>query len=89
MRPVRNCDVSSRHDITNYHEIPAAKNGVIDMTQIKVKAMYASEVFDVSQEAKHVLGNEVITIETPNTRPGLTYDFYESDDLTGLMNSVH
>lgn len=77
-----------KRDITDYLEIPKAANGIIDLTKIQVKAMYASEVFNVDRGAKLVLDKDRIYIETANTREGLIYDFYEANDLNGLMNTV-
>lgn len=77
-----------KRDITDYLEIPKAANGIIDLTKIQVKAMYASEVFNVERGAKLVLDKDRIYIETANTREGLIYDFYEANDLNSLMNTV-
>lgn len=77
-----------KRDITDYLEIPTATNGIIDLTKIQVKAMYASEVFNIERGAKLVLEKDRIYIETANTREGLIYDFYEANDLSSLMNTV-
>ena len=77
-----------KRDITDFLEIPKAANGIIDLTKIHVKAMYASEVFNVERGAKLVLEKDRIYIETATTREGLIYDFYEANDLKSLMNSV-
>lgn len=88
VRIVKNGGSSVKHDITDYLVIPKAENGIIDLTKIQVKAMYASEVFSVERGAKLILGKDRIHIETANTRKGLIYDFYEATDLSNLMNSV-
>ena len=88
VRIVKNGGSRVKHDITDFLEIPKAENGIIDLTKIQVKAMYAAEVFNVERGAKLILENDRIYIETANTREGLIYDFYEADDLNNLMNAV-
>jgi len=88
VRIVKSGGTSVKHDITDYLVIPKAENEIIDLTKIQVKAMYASEVFNVGRGAKLIFGKDRIHIETVNTRKGLIYDFYEASDLSNLMNTV-
>ncbi len=71
-------------DITDYLDIPAAVNGVIDLGAATVKAKYANEALDTANGAEVRLTAEDPVLKTVKTRPGLVYRLYEGASLGEL-----
>ena len=81
---VKTVDATS-YDITEFLDIPAADaNGVINLGDATVKDAIVKEVLDPEEGAELELTSENPSITTAETRPGLTYTFYEGATLEGM-----
>jgi len=80
--------VKGDNDITEFLDIPSAVEGVIDLTQATVKAEVVAEVLDAEKGAEVQLGGDEPTITTSETKPGLTYAFYEGVSLEELTQKA-
>ena len=80
--------VAGGYDITAYLDIPAAVDGVIDLSQAVVKSEVAAEILDPEAGAEIALDAAEPSIKTARTKPGLTYDFHESVSLEALLNAI-
>lgn len=79
--------MSNGHDIRSYLDLPAVKNGEIDLSQATVKE-------EIVKEALTGEGSEVTldaanpTITTAKTIPGLTYTFREGTSIEALSGKT-
>lgn len=73
-----------RIDISGLLSLPRLENGMIDLSKAEIKPEIMAEILDIGQGAKVNLDSGSITIETVNTREGLTYEFFDADSLEGL-----
>ena len=77
------------YDITEFLLIPAADaNGVINLGEATVKDEIIEEVLDPEEGAVLVLTPENPSITTAETRPGLTYTFYEGTTLQNMTQKA-
>ena len=74
-------------EIQGYLDIPAAVGGVIDLANATVKEEIVKETLDPEKGAEIELDAANPTIKTAATKPGLTYEFYESSDFDDLVGS--
>lgn len=75
----------TRHDITEFLDIPAAAYGIIDLTQAEVKPEIAEEILDTSEAGGAVFDPSAETpFTTAATKPGLTYTLLEGDSIDNL-----
>lgn len=72
------------YDITAFLNIPAAVEGVVNLGSATVKDEIVEEILDPDEGAVLVLTSENPSITTAETRPGLTYTFYEGTTLEGM-----
>ena len=85
---VKTVDATS-YDITEFLDIPAADaNGVINLGDATVKDEIIEEVLDPEEGAVLVLTPENPSIATAETRPGLTYTFYEGTTLQNMTQKA-
>ena len=85
---VKTVDATS-YDITEFLDIPAADaNGVVNLGDATVKEAIVEEVLDPEEGAVLVLTPENPSITTAETRPGLTYTFYEGTTLQNMTQKA-
>ncbi len=75
------------NDITTYLKIPEAVDGVIDLSAATVKEEIVKETLSVEKGAEISLSPESPVLKTSETKPGLTYQFYEGTSLDALKPS--
>ena len=79
--------VANGSDITTHLDIPAAVDGVIDMTKAIVKEEVVKETLDTAKGAEINIADpaspQLITAET---KPGLTYTLREGTTLEGMTD---
>ena len=80
---VKTVDAAS-YDITEFLDIPAAVEGVINLGDATVKDEIVKEVLDPEEGAELELTSENPSITTAETRAGLSYTFYEGTTLEGM-----
>jgi uncharacterized repeat protein (TIGR02543 family) len=80
---VKTVDATS-YDITEFLDIPAAVEGVINLGDATVKDAIIEEVLDPGKGAELELTPGDPSIKTAETRAGLTYTFYEGATLEGM-----
>ena len=82
--------VSHGSDITEHLDIPAAVDGVIDMTKASVKEEVVKETLDADKGAAIDLGNPTEPmLTTAATKPGLTYTLQEGATLEEMMSCTN
>ena len=73
-------------EIQQFLDLPAAVDGVIDLAGATVKEAIVKETLDPASGAEIDLGDaDNLKLQTSNTRPGLTYEFYEAADFDELV----
>jgi hypothetical protein len=81
--------VNGANDITEFLYIPAADaNGVVNLNDATVKDAIVKEVLNPEEGAVLVLTPENPSITTAETRPGLTYTFYEGTTLQNMTQKA-
>ena len=76
--------VSAGADITEFLNVPAAVNGVIDLSAATVKDAVVAEVLDTAKGASVELNAANPAITTAPTKAGLVYRFREATTLDGF-----
>ena len=80
--------VNGENDITEFLDIPAAVEGVINLGDATVKDAIVEEVLDPEKGAELELTPDDPSIKTAQTRPGLTYTFYEGATLQNMTQKA-
>lgn len=76
------------YDITEFLDIPTAVEGVINLNDATVKDAIIEEVLDPEKGAELELTPDDPLIKTAQTRPGLTYTFYEGTTLQNMAQKA-
>lgn len=76
--------VKGAADITAFLDVPAAVNGVIDLSAAVVKPEVAAEAMDITKGAEITLSATNPTITTAPTKPGLTYTLVEGTTIESM-----
>ena len=74
------------HNIFPYLNLPAAVNGVIDLSLATLKEEIIREPLDTTKGAKIELSADNPKITTAPTKPGLTYTLREGETLGGMKD---
>lgn len=78
--------VKGAADITEYLDIPAAVDGVVNLGAAVVKPEIVKEVLDPAKGAVISLSAENPTLTTTETKPGLTYTLVEGTALDAMVD---
>ena len=78
--------VANGSDITTHLDIPAAVDGVIDMTKAIVKEEVVKEAMDTSKGAEIEINPTSPTLTTSETKPGLTYTLVEGSTIESMAD---
>jgi len=78
--------VANGSDITTHLDIPAAVNGVVDMTKAIVKEEVVKEAMDTSKGAEIEINPTSPTLTTSETKPGLTYTLVEGSTIESMAD---
>ena len=80
--------MSHGHDIRAYLDLPAVKNGEIDLSQATVKEEIVKEALDTKKGAEIKLDPASPTLITAKTIPGLIYTFREATSVEALSGKA-
>ena len=78
--------VKGAADITEFLDIPAAVDGVVNLGVAEVKEEIVKAALDTEKGAEIELSAKDPIIETAPTKPGLTYTLVEGTTLESMVN---
>ena len=78
--------VRGESDITDYLDIPAAADGVVNIAAASVKDELVKETLDTDQGAEIELSPDKVQLKTAPTRAGLVYQLKEGETLEAMAN---